>query len=138
VSIRLSVGTLLFEPLTFYLDFWREGRDDLDLVISILKCYRQIKNFSSFLRPTVAPLDSCFAFLLHCSGKINTKAYRVKLFKHGKNPTTQKLKQWALPGTLRRMELVTDLCAASTVVAASSSNVFKQILDCVDLAKFCL
>jgi len=26
----------------------------------------------------------------------------------------------------------------STVVAASGSNVFKRMLDCVDLAKFCL
>ena len=44
------------------------------------------------------------------------KAFHVKLFKRGKKPTTQKLRQWALPGTWKKMALVL-LCVLLVILS---------------------
>jgi len=48
-------------------------------------------------------------------------------------------KSWSkLYGTPTRDHIEIWNALPSTVVAASSSNVFKRMFDCVDLAKLCL
>jgi len=58
--------------------------------------------------------------------------YNYKLFKGCYRVNTHNLHKYFFSNR------VAEICNAlpSTVVAASSSNVFKRMLDCVDLAKF--
>jgi len=68
---------------------------------------------------------------LLCFRSLHIRGHNYKLFKGCSRVNTHKYFYLS-----RVVEIWNAL--PSTVVAASSSNVFKRMLDCVDLAKFCL
>ena len=84
-------------------------------------CYKIIHDKIAILN------DDFFVF----SKLIHTRGYNYKLFNACSRVNTHKY---------FFSNLVAEIWNAlpSTVVAASSFNVFKRMLDCVDLAKFCI